>query len=417
MRDLAFLFSGQGSQYVGMGRELCDNFAIARRTFEEAEDILKIDLRTLCVEGDLKELTETANAQPAILTLSIASWRTYMQEVGIKPKVVAGHSLGEYAALVCSGAMTFSQAVKLVRKRGLLMQDEAQGGIGAMSSITGIDRAVVEEVCRSCSNINEIVSVSNINSSSQIVISGHKHAVGAAGDMLKEMGGSVLTLNVSAPFHSSLMQPASEALKTVLQSGTYAELKYIVIANVDGKPYASSDQIVDCLTEQLTAPVRWLDTMNWMYDFGVRTVIEFGPGKVLRNLMKKEYGDVQAFSYDHPEDVLLAKKALGIPLDRQPFVPTVLTKCLAIAVATKNRNFDQTEYQKGVIDPYRHVQSMQLEIEALQTEPTINQMQVALEMLQSVFDTKKTPKKEQIERFNEIFEETGTRYLLAENWI
>ncbi|TPG88617.1 [acyl-carrier-protein] S-malonyltransferase [Brevibacillus laterosporus] len=412
MRDLAFVFSGQGSQYVNMGKALCDHSAIARRTFEEAGDILGFNLLRLCTEGDLEELTQTANAQPAILTTSIALWRVYMQEIGVKPHFVAGHSLGEYSALVCAGAMKFSQAVRLVRKRGLLMQEVTTEETGAMASVSGLDKSDIENICQEYSDETNFAHLSNINSSRQVVISGHRKAIEQVAKRLEEMGGTVIFLRVSAPFHSPLMQSVATSLHTELQNNVYLPMRYSVIANVNGQPYTSSEQIVGNLTKQVTAPVQWLATMQFLYQQGIRKVVEFGPNKVLRNLMKKEYPDVLAYAYDVPQDVASVKEIMGIPKDHKPFVPNVITKCLAVAVATPNRNFDSEEYQKGMIEPYRRVQKMQFELEEAGAEPTVEQMREALTMLQSVFLTKKISSDEQKKRFDEILEETGTGYLL-----
>ncbi|MGG0795521.1 ACP S-malonyltransferase [Brevibacillus laterosporus] len=414
MRDLAFVFSGQGSQYVNMGKELCDHYAIARRTFEEAEQIVGFDLRKLCIEGDLEELTKTANAQPAILATSIALWRVYMQEIGVKPHFVAGHSLGEYSALVCAGAMNFSQAVRLVHKRGLLMQEITAQGTGAMASVTGIDKADIEKVCCEYSDEANFAHLSNINSSRQVVISGHRQAIEKVAKKLEQMGATVIFLRVSAPFHSPLMQSVASSLQTELQQNSYQPMRYSVIANVDAQPYTSSDQIVEHLTTQVTAPVQWLATMQFLYQKGIRKVIEFGPNKVLRNLMKKEYPDVLAYSYDVAQDVVGVKEMMGFPTDYQAFIPSVITKCLAVAVATPNRNMDADEYQKGVIEPYGRIQKLQNELEETGVEPTVKQMREALNMLTSVFLTKKTSTEEQKKRFDEILDETGTGYLLPE---
>ncbi|MCR8981709.1 ACP S-malonyltransferase [Brevibacillus laterosporus] len=414
MRDLAFVFSGQGSQYVNMGKALCDQYAIARRTFEEAEQIVGFNLLKLCIEGDLEELTKTVNAQPAILATSIALWRVYMQEIGVKPHFVAGHSLGEYSALVCAGAMKFSQAVRLVHKRGLFMQDITTQGTGAMASVSGIDRSEIEKVCLEYPDETNFAHLSNINSSRQIVISGHRQAIDKVAKILEGMGATVIFLRVSAPFHSPLMQSVASSLQAELQKNRYQPMRYAVVANVNGQPYTSSEQIVENLTKQVTAPVQWLATMQFFYQEGIRKVIEFGPNKVLRNLMKKEYPDVLSYAYDVAQDVDGVKEIMGFPKDHQPFVPSVITKCLAIAVATPNRNLNADEYQKGMIEPYRRIQKMQYELEEAGAEPTIKQMREALDMLTSVFLTKKTSTDEQKKRFDEILEETGTGYLLPD---
>jgi [acyl-carrier-protein] S-malonyltransferase len=428
MKKIAFVFLGQGSQYVGMGAELCKESVLARRTFEEANEALGFDLQKLCFEGDLPELTKTENTQPAILTASVAAFRVYLQEIGAAPDFTAGHSLGELSALVCSGAVKFTDAVKLVRLRGKFMQEAVALGVGAMSAISKMEQSVIEEECRKISSANRTVVVSNINSPEQIVISGHLEAVTEAGEKLKEMGARVIPLKVSAPFHSPLMQPAADLFKAELLKCTYEDLRWPVISNVTALPYESKDKILENLTLQIVKPVQWRASMAYLEQQGVETAVEMGPGNVLKNLMKSNAKGIVTFSLDKPDD----RKALAemLATNNQPAAAsqaavqepkkvlklnsTVVTRCLAIAVCTRNRNWNDEEYQKGVVEPYRKIQQLQDELEKDGKEPTKEQMQSALDMLRSVFVTKQTPVEEQVSRFNQVFDETGTRGLFAD---
>lgn len=412
MKKTAFLFPGQGAQYVGMGKKLCDIYTSAARTFEEADDALEFKLSKLCFEGSIEELTKTENTQPALLTASIAAFRVFMEENEIEPSCMAGHSLGEISALVCAGSMDFSDAVKIVRERGRFMQEAVPQGIGAMAAVSGIDRELIEKECSTYAGSNEVVVVSNYNSPDQIVISGHTSAVNAAGERLRKLGANIIPLKVSAPFHSPLMQPAADRLRAELHKYTYKELKYPVLSNVTAQPYTGHTSVIENLAAQIVSPVRWTESMIFLKQNGISIAVELGPKNVLKNLMKKNAPDMKTYSFDMEEDAALLKDELsenaGSAGIYNPNLPTVVTRCLATAVCTRNYNWDNDEYQKGVIEPYKRIQRLQEELEKQKKQPSKEQMEDALEMLRSVFRTKKTPSEEQAERFTQIFEETGT---------
>jgi len=283
----AFVFPGQGSQYVGMGQDLAENFDVAKLIFEEANDALGFDIKLLCFSGSEADLRLTANTQPAILTTSIAALRVLQSETDITPAFVAGHSLGEYSALVSCAALSFAAAVRTVRQRGTFMQEAVPVGVGAMAAVMGID---VEELLTLCQEAaqGEVVVPANFNSPSQIVIAGHKTAVERAIILAKERGAKrALLLPVSAPFHSPLMAPAAQRLEKELDSVTLSSFACPLVSNVEATPYQEESRVKNLLVEQVCAPVRWSESIQCMKDSGVTRYIEIGPGRVLTGLNKR----------------------------------------------------------------------------------------------------------------------------------
>ena len=286
MGKVAFLFPGQASQYPGMGKELAEKFPAARAVFEEADKALGFSISKMCFEGTEEELKLTANTQPAILTCSIASYRV-LEEKGITPDYVAGHSLGEYSALVAVGSLKFADAVKLVRKRGQYMQEAVPAGQGAMAAIMGLSPAVVMDACKRAAE-REVCSPANLNSPEQTVISGHAGAVKRAVEIASQLGAKrSMVLAVSAPFHSALMMPAQEKLEKDLAATAFAELQVPLVTNVDADTIRNGDEARNALVRQVSMPVRWEESMRLLLDEGVNTFMEVGPGRVLTGLMRQ----------------------------------------------------------------------------------------------------------------------------------
>ncbi|MEH7662621.1 ACP S-malonyltransferase, partial [Bacillus velezensis] len=288
----------------------------------------------LCIVGSAAELSQTENTQPAILTTSIAQFRIYMEEVGKEPEYIAGHSLGEYSALVCSDVLDFQDAVKLVRARGLLMKEAAAQGTGAMAVIRNLDERIAEEECESLSSRGKTIAVSNHNGYKDVVVSGEAAAVEELSETLKARGADIFKLNVSAAFHSPIMGFAAEKFSHELKKYDLRTPKYKVLSNVTALPYSDKQQMADILGTQIVKPVNWMGIMKYLEANHTDTVIEFGPKSVLRNLVRNNIADIKSYSYDKEEDVKIIKETLLNETVSLQAAFTNISRSLGIAVAT-----------------------------------------------------------------------------------
>ncbi len=303
MSKIAYIFPGQGSQVVGMGKDLFDNFACAREVFEQADEALGFSLSEMCFSGTPEDLALTKNTQPAILTTSIAAFRAMESEGFQKPDFVAGHSLGEYSALVAASAMSFMDAVKTVRKRGTYMQEAVPVGIGAMAAILGLPLETVEIACEDARE-GEVCSPANINSPAQIVIAGNADAVDRAIELLKTRGAKrAIKLNVSAPFHCDLMFPAQARLAEDLATIEFRDLRFPIIENVSAEANTRGERARAALTDQVSSPVRWAQSVETLLAKDVGTFIEIGAGKILSGLVRQINRDVRCWNVENAESL------------------------------------------------------------------------------------------------------------------
>jgi [acyl-carrier-protein] S-malonyltransferase len=304
---LAFIFPGQGSQSVAMLSDFTQN-AIVQKAFKEASDALGYDLWQLINQGPAEQLNQTNFTQPALLTASVALWRVWQAESDVMPSVFAGHSLGEYSALVCAGVLSLTQGVKLVEKRGEYMQACVPAGVGAMAAVIGLDDQAIIDACDKA-QIDDVVAAVNFNSPGQVVIAGHKEAVERAGVLCKEAGAKrVLPLPVSVPSHCALMADAAEQLAVDLEQITFSKPKVNVVNNVDVNIETDSEAIKAALIKQLYSPVRWSETISSLAEQGVSQMVEVGPGKVLQGLVKRINKSITCVSFNSTDTLTKAKE-------------------------------------------------------------------------------------------------------------
>ncbi len=297
---LALLFPGQGSQMVGMGEALIQQFAVAAEVFSEADETLQFKLSALCFRGPEADLRLTANAQPAILATSIAALRVLEHETDLRPVCVAGHSLGEYTALVAAGALSFADALRTVRQRGRLMQEAVPAGVGSMAALMGLSPQDVVEVCQEAAQ-DQLVSLANINGGAQVVVAGHTEAVRRAIEVAKARGARrAVELAVSAPFHCGLMAPAADGLRQVLETLVVRPLSVDLIPNATAQPHRDSSLVKPLLFQQVTAPVRWEESIQQLGVLGCQAAVEIGPGRVLSGLLKRINPNLPCGSFGEP---------------------------------------------------------------------------------------------------------------------
>ncbi len=414
MSRIALLFPGQGSQYIGMSAKLYNEFEIARQTFEEANDVLGFDLSKICFEGSLSELNQLENMFAAILTSSMSSFRVYMQEIGITPHYAAGHSLGEYSALACSGFMSFQDALKIVYMRGKFVQESRLTHNGTMTVVNGVPSNILEDILKGISNCSKTVCIACYNAPEQYVISGHHEAVMEAENKLFELDAQITPMLLSPPLHSPLMEEAASMLKAELKKYVYNCPQWPVISNVTALPSTDVEGIVNNMVLQMTRPVRWSETIEYLEKDGVTITVEMGTQAVLSNLVKMHSNKFNTISLGQKGDIgsLLeiteTNSSSTVESSRKNDAILFVSSCLAEAVCTQNKNHNKQEYEKGVIEPYERIEAILEELESNEAISGIEQMEEALANLRCIFFSKKLSSKEQNERLQRIFEKTKT---------
>ncbi|MCY8490895.1 ACP S-malonyltransferase [Bacillus atrophaeus] len=396
MNSLAFLFPGQGSQFVGMGKSFWNDFVLAKRLFEEASDAISMDVKKLCFDGDIKELTKTMNAQPAILTVSVIAFQVYMQEIGVKPHFLAGHSLGEYSALVCAGALSFQDAVKLVRQRGVLMQNADPQQLGTMAAVTQIDLQTLQDICSEMSMEDFPAGVACMNSDQQHVISGHRQAVERVIKIAEERGAKHTYLNVSAPFHSSMMQSASEQFQAALHQYTFQDAAWPIISNVTARPYRNGNSVGEHLQQHMTMPVRWAESIHYLLLHGVTEVIEMGPNNVLVSLLKKITNHIAAYPLGQTSDVHYLSNSAERHKNVVHLRKKQLRKMMIQSIIARNYNKDALAYSNLATPLFAQLQLLKERMERNEHELSEEELDHSIHLCQFIFEAKQIPAMEQL---------------------
>lgn len=414
MKRIAMLFPGQGAQHPGMGKALYEREEAVKRLFEQASQALSLDMARLCFDTPADELNRTENTQPALLLCSVAAYRSFRARTGLTPAFMAGHSLGELSALVAAEAMTLEEGVRLARGRGEAMARCTEPGHTGMRAVTKLERARVEEVCRRIEGYGSKFVIANFNAGSQLVLSGSMAAMEPAAQALEAAGATLIALRVSGAFHSPCMAPAAEAFAELLAQVHFQQPKVPVVANVNAMPYADAAHIADGLIRQIASPVLWSDSMQWLERNGADLFVDAGPREVLKKLAVANVAQAQAYSLAEAADEAALARELAADIRIVKERPSVIGKCMAVAVCTRNYNWNEEEYQRGVVEPYRQLQAMQERLEQQGGEPSAEESKQALALLRRIFATKRTPHEEQRMRYAQIAEATQMPELLDE---
>lgn len=412
MKRYGVMFPGQGSQFIGMGKKLYDRYDVVKKLYNDADEILGYGIKDLCFEGDIDELTKTQNTQPAILLFGVASYKSILEEIEIKPSFMAGHSIGEITALTCSEAIKFEDALKIVNKRGRLM-----GSIdnGAMAAIVGkISYDELDEICNKLSKGDDYVTVANYNSYNQVVVSGRQKTVEKLSDIYTGRGLRVIFLKVSGGFHSKLMSPITNEFRETLNQYKFNDLKVPVISNVDAKPYKDSKDIIDTLVKQLTSSVQWVKTLEYLKGKNLDCLIDLGPKKVVYNLAKQCDMNLELFAKDSSNEYIdffkESKKSNNITAIE--FKHNPITLSIKTVVCTKNENKDTKQYEEIVIPGYKELNKINKKIKSENRQPSREECYKAVELLKKILDCKKVSIDEQKFRLEEIKKITDESYKL-----
>ena len=374
------MFPGVGSHYTGMGKYFYDNFKVARETFEEAADTLKIDFEKLCFSSDEKEaLDKLENSQVALVCVSIAMFRVYMKEIGITPKYCLGYSLGELSALCCAGAIDYSSTLQIVRERGLIINEIVSKLEGTMAWTINLEQNIVDNICKSLRKGGEEVYISAYDSPIKTSISGTLNAVNLACEKVVEEGGISIPIKMSGPFHSPLMIEASLKFRHILENYQYKDLKYPVISNSTALPYSCKDEVVDNLSLQLVKPISWDHSINYLVRKGIDRSIEIGPKNVLKYLTENSTENMVIYSFEKKDELKQIENDLIIN-DRD--ILKIIGRCLGVAVSTKNHNYNHEAYQEHVVKTYQEILQLYNRIALSKTKPTLNLLKIALSKLE-----------------------------------
>ncbi|WP_042224155.1 ACP S-malonyltransferase [Oceanobacillus manasiensis] len=409
------MFPGQSSQYVGMGKYWFDNYEIVRQRFEEVSEILGLDLASLCFNGPANELKKTENTQVALLTLSVAMYEVLLEEEKIKPAFLAGHSIGELSALTASGVFTFADGVHLARVRGEAMAACNTDKQVGMVAVTNIKASIVESYIAETDPKGVNIQIANFNSPTQTVLSSITEEMLKIGEHLKGLGANVIPLNVSGAFHSEFMADAQGPLAQALEPIILGDMSVPVMCGQDGRLYTKEDDIKGFLVSQLTQPVRWTKTLSRLSEERIDNWLEIGPKSVLKNLTLQTIPEARVYAYDEEADRNARKSEYELKEKDNSKLPNFVGLCLGAAVATRNMNWNEDEYKKGVIEPYKRIQKVHDLIEQEKRSPKKEELLHALSDLKIIFKTKGVPEQEQNERIKQISHSTSIESLIMED--
>ncbi len=409
MEKFAFIFPGQGIQFVQMGQSFYNNYLISRQTYDEAKEVLDYDISRMCFEGKLSELNNFTNMQFAIVTTEVAIYRAYIQEFGIIPQFFAGHSIGEYAALVCAGAVSFSDILQMLRKRGGLVQRVIDSNVGRMTIVEKASSELVSTIIKDVT-LDDKVYISCYNSPSQIAISGYNDAMDLVEEKLVHAGCAISPLFQSPPMHSPLMSAVKDEFREYLEDVTYAPFRFPILANVTGAAFSDSKSIPDLLSNHLVKPVQWNKAVNLMYQYGITATIEMSPKLMLSSFVTEGQPQVKTFCYSIKKDRLALDEIFKTDPNYQKDIPNLLGRCLSIIVSTENKNNDKKEFSR-VIEIYKIIYDMYVN-KAKNTPIDYDDEVKAVQMLIEALKIKKVKKQEIANWIKSLLDETGAVYRL-----
>lgn len=413
MKKIAMVFPGQGSQYIGMGESFYKNYMICRQTYEEASDVSGIDLAKLCFQDSVIRINQIEEMQLAVTTTNVAIARAYFDEYGVAPQFAMGHSVGEYAALTIAGAISFADVIKILQYRGKLLKDSLKQGLGTMVIAENIDKETVSNILNS-NGWTKDVFIAAYNSPKQLLLSGKEKEMDQLFELLLDENARITPLLSSPPMHSPLLLPYEEDFKNFLAGIRYYPFRFPIISNLYGKPFSDPNKIPEILSKHLTHPVLWEDSVECCKKYGIDMVIEAGPKNLLINLLKELAPDMDFYCFGQKKDREYLSEEFTNEPNYKKDVPEFLGRCLGIAVSVQNHNFNSTEYEKGVNEPYRQLKKMQENVREAGGKLTQEDMAKAIRLLRGIFDTKQVPKEEQENWLKRLLDETNTFYSLKE---
>lgn len=410
MEKLSFIFPGQGTQFVQMGQSFYNNYLVSRQTYEEANEVLNQDIAKLCFEGRLSELNDFTNMQIAIVTTEVAIYRAYVQEYGVIPQFAAGHSIGEYSALICAGAISFHDALLILKKRGELIQRVIDLNIGRMTIVEKAGSELISNIITQL-ELKDKVFISCYNSPSQLAVSGYNDAMDLLEEKLVQVGCVISPLFMSPPMHSPLMSQVKDEFRQFLNGFEYDPFRFAVIANVTGSPFTDRNSIPELLSNHLIKPVQWEKSVSIMYRYGITATIEMSPKLLLSSFITESQPGIKTFCYSIKKDRLVLGEIFKADTNYMKDVPNLPGRAMAIIVSTENKNEDMDEFGQ-VVEIYRTFSNMYSEITQKNLPVDYEDEVKMVQMLIEALKIKKVEKKDIKAWIKSLLDETGSYYRL-----